>query len=92
MAEQKSTQKIPHNVIMNNCEKLSLTGVYNVEGFDDKCVTCITDRGELQIRGENLHVERVELSVGDMDVTGCINALIYTGNSGKKGIIHRLFK
>ncbi len=93
MAEQKSVQKILHNVIMNNCEKLNLTGIHDVEGFDENEVICITDKGELLIRGENLHVDRVELSVGDVDVSGNISALIYTGSSGKKyGIFSKLFR
>lgn len=93
MAEQKSAQKLLHNVIMNNCEKLTLSGVRDVEGFDENEITCITDKGELLIRGQNLHVDRVELSVGDVDVSGNVCALIYTGSSGKKSsIFNKLFR
>ena len=93
MADQKTALKLLHNVIMNNCEKLSLTGIRDVEGFDENEITCVTDKGELLIRGENLHVDRVELSVGDVDVSGNISALIYTGSSGKKnGIFSKLFR
>jgi len=93
MAEQKTVQKLLHNVIMNNCEKLSLTGVRDVEGFDENEVVCVTDRGELLIRGQNLHVDRVELSVGDVDVSGNIMALIYTGSGGKKNsIFSKIFR
>ena len=92
MNEQKITQRIPHNIIMNDCEKISLSGVTELVSFDDRTIVCITSKGELVIRGEDLHVDKVELSVGDMDINGNILSLVYTGQSGKKGLVHKLFK
>lgn len=92
MAEQKNSLRKPHNIAMNNCQKLSLTGITDVGGFDDRVVRCYTDMGELIIKGTNLHIDRVDVSIGDMEITGKISALIYTGENSHNGFISKLFK
>ena len=92
MKEEKNT-KIPHNLFLNECEKLSLTGVTDVKGFDDKSVICYTCKGELVIKGNGLKVEKMDTESGDMEVFGNISALIYTGeNRCSNGVFSKLFK
>lgn len=92
MTQQKSEQKRPHNVIMNNCEKMSLTGVNDVESFDEKTIICYTDFGELVIKGNDLHVDNMDVSGGDMQVTGRVTSLYYTGEKKRSGVFSKLFK
>lgn len=92
MPEIKNVQKKPHNVIMKNCEKMSLSGVIDVESFDEKVVICYTDYGQLIIKGNALHVDNMDVSNGDMEITGQISAIVYTGEKKKAGIISKLFK
>lgn len=91
MSEQKNT-KIAHNIIMNNCEKLTLTGVTDVGSFDESAIYCYTSCGRLSIKGENLKVESVDTSDGDMEVTGKISALIYSDEVKRRTIMSKLFK
>lgn len=94
MAEEKKTQKImPHNLVMNNCEKLSLTGVSDVGSFDEKTIICFTDKGELIIKGNMLRVDKMDTVTGDMEITGKISSLIYTGDGMRRsGFFSKLFK
>ena len=92
LAEQKNIQKKPHNVIMNNCEKMSITGVCDVESFDDKTIICYTDFGELIIRGNRLHVDNMNVSCGDMEVSGRVLSLVYTDEKPHKSVFSKLFK
>ncbi|MBQ9937220.1 MAG: YabP/YqfC family sporulation protein [Oscillospiraceae bacterium] len=92
MTVEKNTQKIPHNVIMSNREKLSLTGVTDVGKFDSNVVVCYLSSGELVIKGENLRVDSVNTTTGDMEVNGKINALIYTEQTKTVGLISKIFK
>lgn len=92
MTAEKNTQKIPHNVIMSNREKLSLTGVTDVGKFDANVVVCYLSSGELVIKGENLRVDSVNTTTGDMEVNGKINALIYTEQTKTVGLISKIFK
>ena len=92
MKEEKNT-RIPHNLFLNECEKLSLTGVIDVKGFDDKSVICFTTKGELIIKGNELKVDKMDTTSGDMEVCGRISALIYTGeNKRNNGVFSKLFK
>lgn len=66
-----------HNAIMENRSKLMLTGVTDVENFDENKVYLYTQLGELVIRGKQLHVNEISLESGELTVEGEINALIY---------------
>ncbi len=82
----------PHNVIMNNCEKLSMTGISDVDSFDEKIILCYTDKARLAIRGYNLKVESVDTVGGDMEVSGKITSLSYSDEQKKQNIFSKLFK
>ena len=64
---QKSAQK-EHSLNMQNRAQLSLTGVTDVSGFDDGLILLATSLGPLAIRGEALHIDRIDLSVGQLEV------------------------
>ena len=93
MAEEKNRNKMPHNLFMNECEKLTLTGVNDVKEFDDKSIICYTDKGELVINGTQLKVDKMDTVSGDMEVCGRISALIYTGEAKRtNSVFSKLFK
>lgn len=92
MYEQKTAQKRTHDLIMKNRDNLEISGVYDVEGFDEKEINCFTDFGQLIIRGERLHVENMDTSSGQMKITGQVSALIYTAEKRHSSFISKLFK
>jgi YabP family. len=57
---------------MENREKLSLTGVTDVSGFDESLIVLATALGPLMVRGEQLHIERIDLNAGQLEVRGRI--------------------
>lgn len=79
-------------VILENREKLSVTGVLDVLSFDEGEIVCECGKGALYIRGENLHVGRLDLDKGDIDVDGLITSLVYEDSSQKGSFFGRLFK
>lgn len=92
MYEQKTAQKRTHDLIMKNRDNLEISGVYDVEGFDEKEINCFTDFGQLIIRGERLHVENMDTSSGQMKITGQVSALIYTAEKRHSSFVSKLFK
>lgn len=66
-----------HNLILEDRQKLSLSGVTDVESFNDSEVSLYTSQGELVIRGKNLHVDEVSLETGDMEISGEVRSLVY---------------
>jgi len=83
-----------HDVILKNRRNLSITGVLDVDNFDEETVTTYTDQGELTVKGENLHINKINLDTGDISLDGTITALIYSDNVklSKQSFISRLFK
>ena len=64
-----------HNAILEDRRKLMLTGVTDVESFDEKQVGLYTQLGELTIRGKDLHVSEMSLESGELSVEGEIQPL-----------------
>lgn len=79
---------------MENRSKLMLTGVTDVENFDENKVYLYTQLGELVIRGRQLHVNEISLESGELTVEGEINALIYgdKDRTKKLGLLGKLFR
>ena len=74
-------------------EKLKITGVADVDSFDDKTVTVFTDMGELTIRGDELHINSLSTEVGELDLQGKIDSLTYTENRPQaKGFFNKVFR
>ncbi|MBQ5910880.1 MAG: sporulation protein YabP [Clostridia bacterium] len=89
MSEDKN---IIHNVIIEQCKKINMTGVRDVKAFDEETVVLETSKGTLTIKGENLAINSFSASVGDLQMQGDVVGLVYSFDSNQKGLIKRIFK
>ena len=92
MEEKKNMS--PHNLIMENREKLTLTGVIDIHSFDDELVLVETTMGILTIKGNDLKMNKLNLDNNELIVEGKTVALIYSeGELSKKGnMFGKIFK
>lgn len=92
--EKKSELKGFHNMFLENRNKLSLTGVTDVDSFDERAIILYTQLGELTVQGRDLHVNAMSVETGDVSVEGDIWALEYGDKDKKKSptFFSRLFK
>ena len=81
----------PHALQMENREKLRLTGVSDVSGFDEALIVLTTDMGELSIRGEALHIDKIDLDAGLLELRGRICELCYEETAPASSLWKRLF-
>lgn len=82
-----------HHVILENREALSVSGVEEVESFDENSVIMVTTRGTLVVRGEGLHIEKLSLDGGDLRVEGAVDSITYEDDGREKGgFLSRLFR
>lgn len=81
----------PHELRLDNREKLSVSGVREIESFDENAVVLHTVRGVLMIRGSGLHLKTLSIDGGDVAVTGTIDALTYEERQKAASFFHRLF-
>ena len=75
MAADERNREMPHTVILEGREKLSISGVVDVQSFDEDQVLLETVRGMLVVRGQGLHVERLQLEAGELIVEGEVGCL-----------------
>lgn len=75
----------PHQVVLEDREQLMISGVEEVESFDENSILLSTSQGDLEVQGEGLHIEKLSLDGGDLKVEGLVNALIYQPRSRERG-------
>ena len=83
--EEKKVQKTKtHNILLENRKKLIISGVLDVDSFNDEYVLIHTELGFLLIRGFDLRIKKLSLENADISVDGNISALEYTEDDIKK--------
>lgn len=84
-----------HKAVLANRRSAVLTGIVDVISFDLSEVLLETELGMLQIKGNDLHVNRLSLEKGEVDLEGTLDSLVYTDTSSyenkSRGMIGRLF-
>lgn len=94
MEEKNSTKS--HKVLLVNRRNGTFSGVVDVLSFDVAEILLETELGMLLIKGHDLHVNRLSLEKGEVDIEGKIDSLLYSEvkNAGKQAdsLLGRLFK
>ncbi len=81
----------PHSVSMDDRCRLNVTGVDDVESFDETTIVMNTSQGNLIVRGSGLHIGKISLDVGEIKVEGMITDLNYEEKAHTGGFWSRLF-
>ena len=90
-----ANNNIIQNIVLENREKLSISGVLDVLSFDDQIVILETELGLLTIKGENLRINKLSLDTTEVVINGEIYNLGYTENICDKkssGLLNKIFK
>ena len=81
------------DINIQNREKIKVTGVNDIIGFDETFVDIETELGKLLIRGEGLKIARLSLEQHELIVNGYVYSCEYENtNKVKKGIVGRIFR
>lgn len=93
--EEKLSRR-PHRLEISNRGVGNVTGIQDVVSFDENQIILDTDMGLLTIKGKTLHVSRLTLEKGEVDIEGVFDSMTYTSNENyrKSGesLFSRLFK
>ena len=90
-----NSMNIIQNLILENREKLSISGVLDVLSFDDQVVIVETELGLLTVKGDNLRINQLSIDTSEVIVEGQIYNLAYSENDLDKktgGFLNKLFK
>ena len=91
MVMEKEIQ-LPHELRLDNRARLSISGVSEVESFDESVVVLKTVRGLLVVRGEKLQLQALSIDGGQISVQGLIESLSYEEEQKTAGFFKRLFR
>lgn len=90
------TMNTVQNVVLENREKLSISGVIDVLSFDDQVVILDTELGMLTVKGENIRINKLSLDTSDVVIEGDISNINYNDKGSDKkdatGFLNKIFK
>ena len=91
--EERKSRKI-HNVVLYNRRQMTVSGVIRVDNFNESIIVLITEVGQMTVEGLNLHISKLSLETGDMNIDGDIMGLFYsddTASNATGGKTSKLF-
>lgn len=83
------------NLTLQNRKKLQISGVQEVISFNEEEIILSTSLGGLNIKGQNLKMNKLDVNNGELNITGTINSCIYRSNQKpekKDTILSKLFR
>lgn len=84
------TTPVPHRLTLDDRQRLTLTGVEDVERFDEEEIVLNTSAGALIIKGSQLHMEKLSLDGGEVHVAGQVDGITYEEKRASGGFFSRL--
>ena len=82
--EEKISSGRLHRLVLSDRHTGSVTGVNDVVSFDENEIILDTEMGLLTIRGKELHVKRLTLEKGELDLEGQVDGFNYSSNGALK--------
>lgn len=92
MAKAEVLSTARHTLVLENRERMDLSGVQEVTAFSDTSVSLKTACGALLIQGRGLNISRLNTDTGELHVSGEVTTLKYSREKSKGSRFEGLFK
>ena len=93
MQENKDKIIMPHSALLKDRQELHLSGVTDVDSFDEHCIILLTDLGILEVNGTDIKIEKLNLENGEICASGEFDAFEYvTDKIEKGGMLKKIFR
>lgn len=89
---QGDTEQLGHMFSLESRSKLVVTGVTDVDSYDDTAILLYTAMGQMTVRGRDLKIAKLNTDFGELIVSGTIDGVVYTDERGRSGFFSRLLK
>lgn len=93
--DKKITKPKVQNLILENRERLCVSGVIEVESFNDESVYVDTELGLLIVKGADLHINKLNLDNSELIIEGEVSSCEYEDREGSRkglGFLGKMFK
>ena len=81
-----------HGIVLEDRKRLSVTGVEDVDCFNEQLVVLNTPLGTLTVAGAGLNISQLSLETGRVEIEGEVEALEYSGGGKRGGLLGRIFR
>ena len=78
-------ESLPHSMTLEGRASMSVSGVEDVESFDEAEIILFTTAGLMTVHGRDLHIEKLSLDGGEMEINGQIDSIQYEDTAAAKG-------
>jgi len=96
MEDLNNINKRTHKLMLVNRRTCTISGVNDVLSFDVSEIILETDQGMLMIKGSELHISRLTLEKGEVDLDGKVDSFTYSDTGGYQGknesLLQKLFR
>lgn len=92
--EKKAVNKVGHNFLLENRERMSVSGVLDVDIFNPDMIVVQTEMGMLTVKGNDLHINKLNLESAELIIDGEISSCIYSDKTvnSSGSFISKIFK
>lgn len=89
-------ETVPQNIILENRRRISVSGVSDVDSFDESQSVIYTCMGLLEIKGAEMHMSKLNLDSGEIILEGKFDSFCYIDSepqktTAKPGLFKRIF-
>lgn len=95
MEDKKVIKAKSQSISIENREKMLLTGVTDVSSFDENTIVLDTEMGGLVIKGTGMHISKLCVDDGNLNIEGFIISCSFTEKAASKksgGFLSNIFK
>ena len=84
---------MPQNIILEGRKKLSVSGVEDIDSFDEHSAVIFTNLGLIEVKGSDIHMNKLSLESGEIVLEGSFDSVVYPDDNPvkhKKNFISRI--
>ncbi len=81
-----------HNIILESRKKATLCGVKDVLSYNDNSIIAVTELGTVTIKGNEMHIDKLNTEEGDLIIGGSIDSIVYAEVKVRGSAFKNLFK
>jgi sporulation protein YabP len=83
-----------HNIYIEDRKQITITEVTDVDCFDEESILLSIQNGGILLKGQDLHIQKLDLDEGKALITGSVNSVAYTEKREKTegGFLKKMLK
>ena len=85
-------ENMMHDLIVESRKKVTMTGIIDVDSFDEETIVAQSNCGEIYIKGSALKISRLSVESGDMTVEGQVDCVSYSEGKHTGGFFSKVFR